>query len=351
MKLTLEDIGKMAGVSRSTVSRVINDQENVSPAARQRVEEVIARTGFVPNVAARSLASNRTGIIGIVVPSRVHNLFGDPYFGILIQGMSRASNLAGVTLSLFIFQSLEEEEELYPRIVGAGLVDGILLTASRMGDPLQTRLIDGAIPFVMVGRPDRPDRVSYVDVDNTGGSQHAAEFLCGLGYERIGYIGAPLTTTTGIDRLEGFREGLARRGGALRSELRRDGDFSERSGYNAMCAILPAKPDAVFVASDTMAVGALLALRDQGMRAPDDVAVVSFDDLPIAESTRPPLTTVRQPIAATGARAVDLLLGLVSGSVSGPVANVLPTELVIRDSAGSAPGSAVTGVSAAADQP
>ncbi len=265
--------------------------------------------------------------------------------------MSRAANRAHITLSLFIFQSVEEEEELYPRIVGAGLVDGILLTASLMGDPLQTRLIDGAIPFVMVGRPDRPDMVSYVDADNVAGAQCAAEYLRGLGHERIGYIGAPLTTTAGIDRLEGFTDGLARSGGVVRPELRRDGDFSEGSGYEAMCSILAARPDAVFVASDTMAVGALLALQDQGIRAPDDISVVSFDDLPAAKLTRPPLTTVRQPIADTGVRAVELLLDLVTGSVAGPQAHVLPTEIVIRDSAGPADGSEAAGVSAPVDKP
>lgn len=334
MKLTLEDIGKMAGVSRSTVSRVINQQDNVSPDARRRVEEVIERTGFTPNVAARSLASHRTGVIGLVIPSRVHNLFGDPYFGILIQGMSRAANAAGVTLSLFIFQDQEEEEKVYPRVVTGALVDGIVLTASRMGDPLQTRLMDGSIPFVMVGRPDQARAVSYVDADNLDGARQAVTHLCDLGYERIGYIGAPLSTTAGIDRLEGFQRGLADRGGVFRSELRADGDFSEESGYDAIMEILPHRPDAVFVASDTMAVGVLRAAQEQGVRVPDDLAIVSFDDLPSSESTRPRLSTIRQPIAETGAVAVELLLDVLAGRVASPVARVLPTHLVIRESTG-----------------
>jgi LacI family transcriptional regulator len=336
VKLTLEDIGRMAGVSRSTVSRVINEQNSVSPEARRRVREVIERTGFLPNVAARSLASNRTGIIGLVIPSRVHNLFGDPYFGTLIQGMSRAGNEAGTTLSLFIFQTEEEEEKLYPRVVRSGLVDGIVLTASRMGDPLQTRLIDGAIPFVMVGKPDRKDEVSYVDADNVGGAREAAIHLCSLGYRRIAYLGAPMSTTAGVDRLEGFRQGLATCGAVLHPELRADGDFSERSGYSAIRKIMPHRPDAVFIASDTMAVGALRALKQDGVNVPIDLAIVSFDGLPSSEVSSPPLSTVRQPISQTGARAVELLLALVAGKVVGPVADVLPTELVIRESSGAA---------------
>jgi LacI family transcriptional regulator len=335
-KLTLEDIGRLAGVSRSTVSRVINHQ-SVSPDARRRVEDAIRRTGFSPNVAARSLASRRTGVIGIVVPSRVHALFEDPYFGRLIRGMSRASNEAGTTLSLFLFETEEEEAGLYPRVVGAGLVDGVIVTASRMGDPLVERLVDGDLPFVMVGRPDRDEAISYVDADNVGGARHAAAHLCHLGYRRIGYLGAPLNTTAGVDRLQGFLEGLAVCGASFDPTLRADGDFSESSGYHAMARLIPQRPDAVFVASDTMAVGALRALREAELRVPDDVAVVSFDGLPPSERTLPPLTTVRQPTVDAGERAVRLLLDLIGGTALGPRAEILPTELVVRDSCGAAP--------------
>lgn len=334
MKLTLKDIGRMAGVSRSTVSRVVNNQDSVSPEVRKRVHDVIDRTGFVPNVAARSLASNRTGVLGLVIPSRVHSLFQDPYFGLLIQGISKASNEAGTTLSLFLFETEEEERRLYPRVVSPGLVDGLILTASRQGDPLQGRLTDGEIPFVMVGHPDRVDKVSYVDADNLGGARQAAIHLCSLGYERIGYVGAPTSTSAGVDRLEGFREGLATCGRLLDATLRSDGDFSEQSGYEAIQKIMPHRPDAVFVASDTMAIGALRALRELGVSVPGDLGIVSFDGLPSSQVATPALTTIRQPISQTGVKAVELLLDLVSGRLSGPVSEILPVELVIRESCG-----------------
>lgn len=335
MKLTLEDIGRLAGVSRSTVSRVINDQLSVSPEVRQRVQDVIASTGFSPNVAARSLASNRSGVIGLVIPSRVHSVFEDPYFGLLIQGISSASNTAGQSLSLFLFQTEEEEQRLYPRVVRSGLVDGVILTASRMGDPLMAALTEGSMPFVVVGRPDVPGRVSYVDADNFGGARNAAVYLADKGFRRIGYVGAPTTTSAGVDRLEGFREGLAGFGLVIDPELRADGLFSEQSGYEAMHKIYPHNPDAVFVASDTMAIGALRALRELGVSVPGDLCVVSFDGLPTSETSVPALTTIRQPIMKTGMRAVELLLSLIRGDVEGPVAEVMPTELVIRDSCGS----------------
>ena len=333
MNLTLEDIGRMAGVSRATVSRVINGNTSVATDIRDRVMEVIRRTGYTPNVAARSLVSGRSGLIGLVIPSRVHSLFEDPYFSKLIQGISGASNRLGNTLSLFIFQSEEEETTLYPRVVTPGFLDGLIITATRMADPLLARVAVGEIPIVMIGRPD-VEGVSYVDADNHGGARRAATHLSSLGYERIGLVGAPVSTTAGVDRLNGFIEGLALNGRALHPSLRVDGDFSETSGYAAMQELIPRKPDAVFVASDTMAMGALRALREAGVRVPQDIAVIGFDGLPASETSVPALTTIRQPVAETGSRAVHVLNDLVTGNAVAPVAEVMPVELVIRESCG-----------------
>ncbi len=331
--LTLEDIGRLAGVSRSTVSRVINGQANVNPSVRSRVQEVIQRTGYTPNVVARSLVSGRTGVIGLVIPSRVHSLFEDPYFSRLIQGISAASNRAGNTLSLFLFQNEEEESALYPRVVTSGVLDGLILTATRMADPLLARMAVGEIPLVIVGRPD-VDGISYVDVDNHGGAMLAAGHLVDLGYQRIGIVSAPTSTTAGVDRLNGFVEGLALRGMPLHPDLRADGDFSEESGYQAMRRLIPHRPDAVFAASDTMAVGALWALQEAGLRVPHDVALMGFDGLPASEKSNPALTTVRQPVTDTGARAVQMLNDLVTGAATSPVVEVFPVELVVRESCG-----------------
>jgi LacI family transcriptional regulator len=259
MKLTLEEIGRLAGVSRSTVSRVINDEKSVRPEVRQRVQAIIKDTGYRPNAAARSLASNRTGVLGLVIPHRVHTLFDDPYFPRLIQGVSRACNAADTTLALFIFQSAAEEEEAYPRVAAPGKVDGLIVTATRMGDPFLQRLVDGTLPFVVVGRPDNPDGITFVDADNVGGARSAALHLCSLGHHRVGYIGAPTNTTAGLDRRTGFLEGLATCGITADGDLMRDGDYTEASGYEAMRSLLSARPEAVFVATDTMAVGALRA--------------------------------------------------------------------------------------------
>ena len=329
--LTLEDIGRLAGVSRSTVSRVINDQASVRPDVRERVRDVIRRTGYTPNAAARSLVSGRTGLVGLVIPSRVHSLFEDPYFGRLIQGVSAGCNESKVSLTLFLFQNETEEEALFPRVADPGLLDGLILTATRMQDPLLARLALSDMPVVVIGRPDVAD-VSYVDVDNFGGAKSAASFLCDNGYRRIGLIGAPTDTTAGLDRLAGFVQGLAERGQHLDPRLRVDGDFSQASGYHAMRQLLPHKPEAIFAASDTMAIGAMRALREAGLTIPGDIGIVGFDGSPSSETSDPPLTTVRQRVFGTGARAVDILNRIIDRGHSAPIIEIEPVDLVIRAS-------------------
>ncbi len=332
-RLNLEEIGRMAGVSRSTVSRVVNGAPNVSPQAKARVEAIIARTGYRPHAAARSLASRRTGVVGIVIPSAVETLFDDPYFGRLILGISRATNALDTTLSLFLFKEEADEHAIYSRVVTPGLVDGVIVTATRMGDPLIDRMLDGDMPFVVVGRPDDGRPFYTVDADNRGGSRMAAVHLAGLGYRRIGMIAAPSNTTAGVDRRAGFLEGLAEAGLGIEGRIH-EGNWSEASGRAAMQLLLRDRPDAVFVGSDRMAVGALTAIRQAGLSCPGDVAVVSFDGLIPPDQTVPRLTSVAQPVAEVGDRAARLLHAVIEGAVTTPEQIMFPTELVVRESCG-----------------
>ena len=336
MRLKLEDIGRMAGVSRSTVSRVVNGEGSVRPDVRRRVEDVIRETGYTPNAAARSLVSNRSGVLGLVIPSRVHSLFEDPYFANLIQGITRQSNQAGVTLSLFLFQSEQEERQIYPRVVESGYLDGVIITATRRGDPLVERMAAHGMPLVMIGRPD-VDRIPFVDVDNRGGAEMAARHLVATGGDRIGLIGAPMNTTAGVDRFDGFIAGLSAAGREFDGSLHVEADFSESGGHAAMHALLDRGVDAVFAASDSMALGALRAARDRGVAVPDEVTLMGFDGFGASEQSVPPLTTVRQPVAATATRAVDMLLEIVNGEVTTPAAAVIPVELVARETTARAP--------------
>ncbi len=336
MSLTLEQIAKLAGVSRSTVSRVINNHPNVRPEVRERVWRIIKELGYQPHAAARSLATRRTQIIGVIIPEAVTKLFTDPFFPLLLRGATEACNAHHYQLMLSLFTSRSDHEELYRRILRGKYLDGVIVASTSINDPLIPSLLRDRIPFVSVGRyPD--ERVNYVDVDNVGGARMAVEHLIRLGHRRIATITGPLDMIAGQDRLEGYRQALEANGIPIDESLIVEGDFTEGGGMLGMQRLLPASPTAVFVASDMMAIGALKALRQAGLRVPDDIALVSFDDIPLASSIEPPLTTVRQPIERLGSIAVEVLLSLLEKpqeEQAGAQRIVLSTELVIRASCG-----------------
>jgi LacI family transcriptional regulator len=332
--LTLEDIAKQAGVSRSTVSRVVNDDPNVSDKVRHRVHQVILTTGYHPHPAARSLASHRSWMIGLVLPRTVSNFFTDPYFPRLTQGVAQACNHHNYTLGLFLLETREDEKRIFPRISRKGLLDGILLQTAEMDDILLDRLINSDFPIMMVGRPYNTNEISYIDVDNHAASYEAVCHLIKLGYKRIGTITGRMNSTAGIDRLQGYLKAIQDHAGQVDEALVVEGDFSEQSGYLAMKKLLPQKPDAIFAASDTMAIGAIRAVRNAGLSIPKDIAFIGFDDLPVASLSDFRLTTVRQPIIQFGGTAVDVLIDLIENGSKPTRRIILETELVIRDSCG-----------------
>jgi LacI family transcriptional regulator len=332
--LTLEDIAEKAGVSRSTVSRVVNDHPHVRPEVRQRVWEVIKSTGYHPNAAARTLASQRSWMIGLVLPRSVSSFFTDPYFPHLTQGIAQACNQYDYTLSLFLVGTKEDEENIFPRVSRRGLLDGIIVQAGQIGEQLIDRLVNSNIPLVIAGRPSQPDGISYIDVDNIRAACEAVNHLIGLGYQRIGTIAGPTHSTVSLDRLAGYRQALAEHGRAVDEALIVEGDFTERGGYDAMQRLLAARPDAVFAASDVMAVGAMQAVRKAGLSVPDDVAFVGFDDLPLATRVIPQLTTIRQPVVEFGIKAVETLIDLIENGIQPARRVIMETELIIRDSSG-----------------
>jgi LacI family transcriptional regulator len=275
-------------------------------------------------------------MIGLVLPRSVSAFFTDPYFPHLTQGIAQACNQHNFTLGLFLIGSKEDEEQIIPRVSRRGFLDGILLQTGQLGEQLIDRLLNSRIPLVIVGRPAHADGVSYIDVDNTDAAYNAVSHLVRLGYQRIASITGPANNTTSIDRQEGYRRALAERGRTLDDALLAEGDFTEASGYYAMQRLLPAKPEAVFAASDIMAVGAMRAVREAGLRIPDDVAFVGFDDLPLAPLANPPLTTVRQPVNQFGSAAVEILVDLIENGIRPPRRVMMVTELVIRESCGAA---------------
>lgn len=333
-KHTLESVAELSGVSRSTVSRVINDQPGVKDEVRRRVLEIIEQTGYQPNQAARTLASSRSGFIGLVIPHVVSSLFGDPYFPRLIQGITQACNRNDINLTLFLFHSEDEEVTLNRRLLNTGFLDGLIIASSHFQDPLLPHLLEAGVPFAVIGRQDRYPEASFVDVDNFNGAFAAASHLIRLGRQRIATITGPHDMVAGVDRLLGFRQALSQKGRPADGDLIAEGDFTEEGGYTAMKQLLQARPDAVFAASDMMALGAIRAINEAGLSVPRDVAIVGFDDIMPPDAARPPLTTIRQPVRRSGVAAVNVLLDLIENGLTPPRRVILDTQLVIRESCG-----------------
>ena len=331
--MKLEEIAKLSGVSRSTVSRVINDDPNVREITRERVRKVIRQVNYHPNAAARGLAAGRTRILGLLIPERVTSLFSDPYFPLLIQGISSACNARDHSVMLWLAEP-EYERRTIHQILHGGMIDGVIVASMLLNDPVVLALVEGDRPFLLVGRHPTDPRVNYVDVDNRNSARDAVAHLLRLGYQRVATVTGPQNMIAGVDRREGYLAALKDRGLTPNPNLMAEGDFSEAGGYAAMQRLLAHQPDAVFAASDIMAVGALRALREAGLRVPDDVALVGYDDMPFAARADPPLTTVRQPIHRTGALAAETLIDLIENPGASPRRIVLPTELVIRESCG-----------------
>jgi LacI family transcriptional regulator len=336
MSLTLEKIAEMSGVSRSTVSRVINAHPHVSDKVRERVWQVIQETGYQPDAAARSLVTRRSQIVGVIIPEAVTILFSDPFFVRFLNGVTSATTSNRYHLMLSLVNDPAGEEDMYRRVVRGGHLEGAVIASTRLDDPLIPRLLRDRFPFVLVGR--HPDRhVSYVDIDNVSAARMAVEHLIRLGHRRIATITGPVDMASGADRLQGYCQALAAHGLAVDEALVVHGDFTESSGRRAAQELLPACPSAIFAANDSMAIGAVKTLRRAHLRMPDDVALVGFDDMPIASAVEPALSTVRQPIERLGEMATELLLDLLDKPRDKEAQAhriILTAELVVRDSCG-----------------
>jgi len=325
---TLDQVASRAGVGRGTVSRVVNGSDKVSPAARRAVESAIAELGYVPNRAARTLVTQRTDSIALVIFESGERFFAEPFFGRIVQSISSALVGRNLQLLLMIAQSAEERDRVEGFLTRQH-VDGALLL-SLHGDLLPAKVEERGVATVRAGRPTTAGvRHCCVDADNRGGARSAVEHLLRIGRRRIAAIAGPLDMAAGVARLDGYRDAL---GGA---GVVAHGDFSEESGAAAMAWLLDRHPDldAVFAASDMMAAGAMRVLRSRGLRVPVDVAVIGFDDSVIARHTEPQLTTVHQPIEEMGREMVRMLLAKIDGAVPDAREVVLNTRLVLRGSA------------------
>lgn len=329
---TIRQVAAAAGVSRATASRVINGGHLVSAQARMAVEAAIAELGFTPNPAARSLATRRTGSVALVVPEPDSRLLTDPFFGGIINGLSRVLEDADLQMVLLIARDGASARRVI-RYLTTGHVDGAVVASHHRHDALNQHLLSSGVPSVFIGRPLDLPGACYVDMDNTLGARIATEHLLARGCHRVATIAGPADMNAGVDRLAGWRDAV--RAAGQPEDAVQVADFTAGGGAAAMARLLDAHPDVdgVFVASDLMASGALTVLAGRGVRVPQDVAVVGFDDLEVAESLHPPLTTVAQPVAEMAARAGRVLVDLIAGGEPPAEPVLFEARLVERASA------------------
>jgi LacI family transcriptional regulator len=330
-KLNLDDIAKRSGVSKSTVSRVVNDHPNVSKKVRSRVLKVIHQTGYQPHAAARALVSNRSMICGLILPRTVDSFFTDPYFPALIQSIARSCGDRDYTLSLFLIGGEDNEDRIFQRVARRGFLDGVFVQSGNVADHLIEKIVSINMPLVVLGRPHETDGVNFVDINNVDAVESAITYLAETGHKRIATVAGPFVTTVGIDRRKGYIQGLEKNGLPVDENLIYEGDFLEISGYEGGLELAKQHPDAIFVASDKMALGVIRALKDKGLSVPEDVSVIGFDDFPVQPPAEPFLTSIRQPLMEFGDKAIEVLLDSIDNG--GEVhQEYLPTEFIIRGS-------------------
>lgn len=335
-KMNLEDIAKKAGVSRSTVSRVVNGENHVNAKTRHRVLEVIEQEGYTPNPAARMLVTRRSQVIGVMIPSVGGFVFDDSfYFPTLLHGISEVTNPRDYAMLLWMGVEKSDSGRFSRRVLSNRLMDGLIIASPETDSPLIEQMMQSGVTFVVTERSGyREAEINFVTIDNVQAGQTAVEHLIGLGRRRIATITGHLNNVDAFDRLQGYRLALESADLPYDENLIRNGRFLLEGGYEAMMSLLDCQPDAVFIQTDQMALGALQALRQAGIRIPEDIAIVGFDDLPSARNSIPMLTTVRQPVQQKGFLAAGLLIDLIEARVSTPQHIMLPTELVIRETCG-----------------
>ncbi len=336
-RATIGDVAAEAGVHASTVSRVLNDHAGttVRPATRERVLAAADRLGYRASGLARGLRLQRTLTLGMLVPD-----ITNPFFSSIIKGAEDAARERGYNLLLCNSEDDPEREASCLHALREHQVDGLLIASSRMADDTIEELRGEGYPFVLINRATDDAGDLAVVVDNRAAAVAVVAYLASLGHHRVGHIAGPRDTTTGVERLEGFRTGVARHGLADEPDLIVEADaFSAEAGHHALGIMLagPAKPTAVFAANDLIAIGMLQRLREAGTSVPAGLSIVGFNDIPLAGLLEPALTTVRVPQLEMGVVGAHLLIDRLQGRPIGDVRLTLPTELVIRSSS-AAPG-------------
>lgn len=332
---TIKDIAKLAGVSRSTVSRVLNNHASVRPTVRDRILQVINEQGYTPQAAARHLVNQRTHIIGVLFPRSDYYLLNNPIFASIGQGIGQACARHGYTSMLSLGLREMEEERLF-NMLRSRHFDGIIMISSGLNDPLPLLMKEAQIPYTRIGHDPNADDPYWVDIDDTDAAYIAVKHLIAQGHSRIACIKGPINEACTGARFRGYVQALQEAGLPFDPDLVYAGDWLHTSGAEAMKHFLQLSkpPTAVFSFNDMMAVGVLHVLYERGLRVPEHLALVGFDDLPQTKIIIPPLTTIRQPSIEMGIQATEMLIDQLEGKDCQPTHKILPATLIIRKSCG-----------------
>jgi len=328
-KVTIVEVAAEAGVSFGTVSRVINDDVHVKPETRKRVLETMQRLNFVANRQARSLAGGKTHIIGMLVPD-----LGTGYIGEIIHGIDAELSVAGYDLMLFTTHRAATKEAGYVASLAQDMVDGLLLVLPRNPGEYTGTLTRQKFPFVLIDHQGTGEHCPAVGATNWQGAFNATDYLIKMGHRRIGFITGSLDLGAAQDRLDGYQTALRTNHIPVAPELIYEGTFNQPDGYTGANRFLDLEnpPTVIFASNDVMAMAAMDAVRQRGLKVPEDISILGFDDVPQACLVRPALTTVHQPLEQMGRVATQMLLEILKNPESQPKRIELPTELIIRDS-------------------
>jgi LacI family transcriptional regulator len=332
IKITIVEVAEQAGVSFGTVSRVINNDIHVKKETRERVLKTMKQMGFVANRQARSLAGGKSNSIGVLVPD-----LGTAYIGEIIRGIDAELSLSGLDLILYTTHRTASKEANYVANLATGMVDGLLLVLPRSPADFISNLTQRKFPFVLIDHQGAGRDCPAVGATNWQGGYNATEYLIKLGHTRIGFITGTMDLGCAVDRLDGYRSALRTYHIPESPELIYEGDFFQPDGYAGASALLelPTPPSAIFASNDVMAMGVMDAVRNHGLRIPEDVSIVGFDDIPQASLIHPAMTTINQPLEKMGRVATQMLLDLLKNPEKVVDRIELPTQLVVRDSCSS----------------
>lgn len=338
---TIRDVAEKAKVHPSTVSRVFSGHPKISETTRELVFSVADELGYRPNAIARSLSTQRTNTIGIVIPHVFDGFFNDSFFPQIMQGLLAASYRNDFRLVVGGSEGYEDEFDQIKQILGSSQADGIVVMSSRVDVDTIGSLLEMDMPFVLIGKPpyEKYQEISWVDADNYLATQEAINYLLSLGHRRIAYIGGDPENLTTKEREDAYLDCLRSAGISRNKDWIYYAYFDEPGGYLAgqQFLKLPEAPTAYYAANDLMAIGLLRALQEHGIQVPNEVSVIGTNDAPYAAYTKPSLTTIHVPYAAMAVQAVDLLIEQITGRDEHIRSAIIGCELKIRASTALAP--------------